>query len=202
MIFCTLENRQKGVKLIGFCTGSVVGVIKKFAGEIPGYDWKIKSGTLPISHNGETSSMTGGALTIIDVGKFVNGTDLALARTIMHEAVHAYLVSYFRNNAAQANQDYATMVQEYSAMRRPNLNTAQHDEITRSFKDDIAAALTEFGDARNYTFSKATTKSECYSDMAWGGLEQTRAYKALPQSTKDRIRDTIIAEQYGVDSDG
>lgn len=183
-------------------SGSVVGIIHRFAGVIPGYDWKIKSGTLPISINGRTNPMTGGAVTVIDVNKYANGTDLSLARTIMHEAVHAYLVSYFKNDPLRANLEYSIMLQEYTSLKNPDLNAVHHDEIVRQFKADIAGSLTEYGTARGYTFSSSQEKVQFYSDMAWGGLSETRAFKALSAAEKLRIENTLLIEQYGVNSNG
>jgi len=182
--------------------GSVVAMIQKFSGEVPGYTWNLKNGTLPDYVNGSTNKTTGGASTIIDIAKYKNGTDLALARTLLHEAVHAYLVSYFANNPALAQLSYPDMLVEWEKQKHPTLNDVQHIEMTIEFKNDIAAGLREYGDLHNYSFSSPEEKNQFYSDMAWGGLEQTPAYKSLSVSDQNRILDTIVAEQYGTDRTG
>ncbi|MBE5318144.1 hypothetical protein IM793_03155 [Pedobacter sp. MR2016-19] len=85
---------------------------------------------------------------------------------------------------------YPDMLVEWQKQKRPNLNDVQHIEMTIEFKDDIAAGLMEYGDLHNITFSTPAEKTQFYSDMAWGGLEATPAYKAL--STADKIEFRIL----------
>ncbi len=182
--------------------GSVVAMIQKFSGEVPGYTWNLSTGTLAANTNATTSKITGGASTKVDVDKYTTGRDLALARTLLHEAVHAYLVSYFSNNPILAQLSYPDMVLEWQKVKKPDLNAIQHIEMTIEFKNDIAAGLREYGDLHNITFSTATEKDQFYSDMAWGGLEATPAYQQLNSTDKNRIQDTLNAEQYGKDRKG
>ncbi|WP_025142346.1 hypothetical protein [Pedobacter jeongneungensis] len=182
--------------------GSVVAMIQKISGEVPGYSWTLKAGNLAVDTNGETKKSNGGATTTIDVSKYTNGTDMALARTLLHEAVHAYLVSYFTKNNTLANLSYPEMLVEWIKLEKKDMNVLHHIEITTEFKSDIAKGLMEYGDLHNYTFSSTVEKNQFYSDMAWGGLEATPAYKALSNTEKNRIQDTIQAEQYGKDRNG
>nr|WP_199156130.1 hypothetical protein [Pedobacter sp. ASV2] len=183
-------------------TGSVVMMIQKFSGEIPGYSWEIKNGSLSQNENASTKKISAGASTTIDLSKYTNGTDMALARTLLHESVHAYLVSYFSSNPLLANLSYPEMIEEWNKIKDPNLNDIHHNEMVIEFKNDIARGLREYGDMHNYTFPSPIDKDEFYSDMAWGGLEQTKAYKNLSTTDKNRIQDTILAEQYGTDRNG
>jgi len=87
--------------------GSVAGIIQKFSGNDPGYNWNMKDGTLPANVNAQTTSgydrTTGTVTTTFDSQKFSNASDLSIARTILHESVHAYLVAYFENNRGDQN---------------------------------------------------------------------------------------------------
>jgi hypothetical protein len=57
-------------------------------------------------------------------------TDLSIARTFLHESVHAYLQMYFATNPILANQTYGKMVEEYESYRF-NLNDTQHAEFEK-----------------------------------------------------------------------
>lgn len=108
---------------------------------------------------------------------------------MMHESVHAYLNAYFYYDAAAANKDYAQLVEDWITAKNPNFNDIQHDEMVRSFMNNIATSLKEFGLSRGYSLS-----DQFYSDMAWGGLTNTRAFSKLSFDDQDRISDRLNAE--------
>lgn len=78
--------------------GKVSQIIQKFSGTTPGYNWEMKDGALPSSENAGTSPSydraTGTVTTTFDSQKFTNASDLSIARTILHESVYAYLITY------------------------------------------------------------------------------------------------------------
>jgi len=135
--------------------------------------------------------------TVFDSNKYIDATDISIARTILHESVHAFLVTIFAWDPLQANVTYSTMVQDWQKRRRPDLNDIQHDEMVRTFVNDIADALQEYGLKKGYNNSR-----QFYEDMAWGGLEGTRAFSKLPFSDRNRISNTILIELTGLDNNG
>lgn len=179
--------------------GSVGQIIQKFAGTVPGYNWEVKDGTLTGGINANTSqlynSATGTVTTIFDGSKFTNASDLSITRTILHESVHAYLVVYFRTDPLAASKSYPQLLQDYQQLQ--DANAAHHIEMTRSFVNDIAVALEEYGISKGYNLS-----SQFYQDMAWAGITRTSAFQSLSQTDQDRIIDTILIELTGNDSQG
>lgn|GEM_PF-2519937 len=69
--------------------------------------------------------------------------------------------------------------------------------LETNFIDDIAVALKAYGQERGYSLS-----DQFYKDLAWGGLEETPAYKSLPETERTRIISVIGAEQYGISTNG
>ncbi|MEJ8801314.1 hypothetical protein [Pontibacter sp. H249] len=69
--------------------------------------------------------------------------------------------------------------------------------MVRSFVNDIALALQEYGQLNNYNLS-----AQFYQDLAWGGLEGTSAFKNLSWSDRNRISNTILIEISGKDASG
>ena len=116
---------------------------------------------------------------------------------MLHEAVHAYLLSYFANNYSLASAEYADLVAAYSAAGVANSNIPQHNFIAQDLLDDIAYALQQYGASQGYNLP-----SQFYSDMAWGGLESSNDFKKLFQADRERISDVLRVEATGVDTQG
>jgi hypothetical protein len=162
------------------------------------YNWTVKSGTLDGFTAGNTSSnynITTGITTIFDSQGFPDATDLSWAKTILHESVHAYLVTYFKTNRPGWVATYPEMIKDWAA--KPDLNAVHHEEIARSLVKSIGTALEVYGVSQGYNLTK-----QFYEDMAWGGLQETNAFKALPKSDQNRILDTLSAELTGMDING
>ncbi len=195
--------------------GSVGQIIQKFSGTVPGYNWELKDGVLTGGQNAFTSQLynrtTGTVTTTFDESKFKSSTDLSIARTILHESVHAYLVAYFKVDPLGASKSYPDLVSDWAKGIYGDQNTNQHAEFVRSFVNEIAVALEEYGITKGYSHS-----SQFYNDLAWGGLTHTGAVDAsgnpiettwfqtaVPSSTdRKRIVDNIAIELTGKDFTG
>ena len=165
-----------------------------------GYNWTVESGSIKGPAAGNTSSsfnMVSGTTTVFDSQKYPDATELSWARTMLHESIHAYLVTYFRLDGINANIKYSELLRDWSNSKKPNLNKIQHDEIARSFVKSLGEALEVYGVSQGYNLSK-----EFYQDMAWGGLQDTDAFKALSPTEQKRISDTLATELTGMDIDG
>jgi hypothetical protein len=191
--------------------GSVVGIIQKFAGETPGYNWTMKEGVLPQYVNGQTSpfynSATGTVTTVFDSQKFTNASDLAITTTILHESVHSYLVAYFHTDPINGNNSnttaYPDLLKDLEKTKHPNFNDLQHNEMIRNFMDDISKSLQEYSILKGYLINDPNY----FKDMAWGGLTTDKYgnltplfLQLVPNSTdRDRISNLLSSEQTGYD---
>lgn len=182
----------------GISTGQIGFIIQGFAGQIPGYNWKLQNGNLSPNTYGLTimDPTHTHVLTTFNSGLFANASDLSVARTIMHESVHAYLVASFYYDQTLARAAYPDIVQAYFAKKHPDMNTIHHDEMVKGFVQQIAHGLQQYGVQRGYNLP-----NEFYVNMAWGGLEGTRAFNSLNSSQKEQIRNTILIELTGKDLD-
>jgi hypothetical protein len=189
--------------LKGLTNGSVAGVIQKFSGAIPGYNWELVNTSLPNNENAATATKInsqGYITTQFDATKFGNSTDLSVARTILHESIHAYVVAVQYNTASVSDRvlllgpDWMTVVNNYG-----------HDYITNNYLTPIALALEEYG---NNVLGYGLP-SQFYQDLAWGGLtnyqvppfNETALFQQLNPNATDRIRihNTINTELTGKD---
>jgi|GEM_PF-3022162 len=175
-------------------------IIQKFAGETPGYNWELKSGNL----NGQTAQTNPPALydparesitTVFDNTGWPDATNISWARTILHEAIHAYLVVYFQVNRPDWIATYPEMVEQWGEFQ--NWNDVHHEEIARSLVGEIAIALKEFGDSSGLNYDL-----QFYRDLSWGGLHTTEAFLNKEPSEKDRIQNILSIELTGYNLSG
>lgn len=126
-------------------TASPGNMVVNFTGDwSTGYNWTVESGSIKGPAAGNTSSsfnMVSGTTTVFDSQKYPDATELSWARTMLHESIHAYLVTYFRLDGINANIKYSEMIRDWSNKINPDLNEIQHNEIARSFVKSIGDAL-------------------------------------------------------------
>lgn len=176
-------------------------LLQLFTTNTNGYNWTVKNGTLPSGTYGSTAQYdraAGSVTTTFDSNHWHDATDLSIARTMLHEEIHAYLLAYFANNPYYANATFSTFVDAWSmAPIGADPNIYHHNEMAQGWVGDVAWALKQYGISQGYNLS-----DQFYSDMAWAGLEDTALFKAKPNAEQTRIHNTIQAEINGTDSSG
>ena len=170
--------------------GKIGEIVSKFLKNTSHWVWIIVEGGLPENVNGQTTLTSDGALTILDYDKLQTATNLAVARILIHEMVHAYLTLYFKYDAINAIMDYPAILNAWATAKDPDLNKIQHDEMERSFIDEIALALDEYSE----TVGLNKVDKSVYTDLAWGGLDFQNNIK-LTGNIKQRIQNRLLAEQ-------
>ncbi|MGA6121716.1 hypothetical protein [Sphingobacterium anhuiense] len=174
---------------------TVANIIKKFAGEVPGYNLKFVtenfSDPMQVAGTNRNSS-TGEMIIGFNVNPTVIGnvTDLALGTTMLHESIHAYLAAFYYNDPTAAKLSYPELFVKYSKQKAFS-NGIQHETFAKNFITDIAASIKNYGELKGYNLDK-----QVYDDIAWKGLVETEAFKSLSETDRDRIIDRIMAEQY------
>ncbi len=181
-------------------TASPGNMVLNFTGDwSTGYNWTVESGVIKESNVTANTSpyynLVNGTTTVFDSQKYPNASELSWARTILHESIHAYLVTYFNTNRPGWMATYPQMVADWGV--KQNWNNLHHEEISRSLVKSIGEALEVYGISQGYNLSK-----EFYQDMAWGGLQDTDAFKALSTTEQKRISDTLATELTGEDLNG
>ena len=163
--------------------------------------------------NGSTS---GASITISD-SYLKNATQLSIARTMIHETVHAYLNVKYHNFIALDDWDFKTLMEKYAMDNGiANINSNEfHHEFMGQYVDAMAASLLIWDE--KYGTGGIKTKDstgndvldwEYYRSMAFGGLNyedsagnqiETDSFKALVpyKSDRDKIKNLLINEQNG-----
>ena len=137
-------------------SGTIAKIIKNLSGSAPGFDWEIQEVNqlygLYINANAVTQydgSPTNHAITFLNQSKLNNATNISLARTIIHESVHAFMLDYFYNaaNISTATRDsilglgYGNMLKVFVKRKYYLQNDNFHNLIMLNFKNDIKDAL-------------------------------------------------------------
>jgi len=143
--------------------------------------------------NGSTS-ISGNTATInMNTGK-TNRSQLSIARTFLHELVHAELYRKVRSVGGEVSQDDFPGIYDY--FRRFYKNW-QHEQMAAHYINTIAQGLSLF-DGANQSLSY-------YKDISWIGLWkvkdkntsdpndwiETQAWKSLTAQEKNRIKNVI-----------
>lgn len=132
--------------------GLLAFVVNQFGGDNTKYNWALQNGSLSLGTYGSTGPYDktyNFVITTFDASQWRNASDLSIARTMLHEAVYAYLLSYFANNVFLAAAQYGDLVDAYTAAAAAgvtNPNIPQHNFIAQDLRDDIAYALRQYWD--------------------------------------------------------
>lgn len=116
---------------------------------------------------------------------------------MLNESIYAYLTIYYIRNPRGLVADYLVMFQEWIADINKGLNKPQHEEIVRSFVKSFGDAFEMYAITKGYNLDK-----QFYQDMAWGGLEETDAFKNLLEADRKRISNVIQLELHGTNMKG
>lgn len=183
-------------------TGIVGKMIQKLAGtNSTDYNWTIDYNMPPNSNPDATAvtdpaAMNSTSATHINLSRVQNSTDLSMARTFAHEAVHAFLVYQFRYDRNANELNYVQLVEKYASQHNNNLNDAHHVlYLKENLINPMANTLQEVGTKLGYNLPFSF-----YLDLAYGGLYNSNATNTIfnslvrNQADRDRIKARISAE--------
>jgi hypothetical protein len=172
--------------------GKIGEILQQFSINNSRYIWTLQEGSLPEYTNAITQLTTEGAVTILDYNKLSYASNLSVARTVIHELVHAHLLLFFAYETSNASKEYPGIPEAWYASSQPDYNAIQHEEMAASFVDDIALALKEYSETLNMFFDDSV-----YSDLAWGGLD-FQNNTALEEADKKRIQLRLVSAQLNI----
>jgi len=157
------------------------------------------STSLPSDTNAETSAPNNYLITITFNQNNLNRPKLSVARTFIHEIIHAEifrkLLSISQHPSIQLNQsqiiqlrnnypglyDYYTRW-KWNVPQGQEPSSAQHEAMAQHYRSIIEQALREYDN---------TQTNEVYEALAWTGLRDTVAWNNLSQTQRDNIDQTV-----------
>jgi hypothetical protein len=172
-------------------SGEIAQMIFVMSGQVPQFNWTISELPqlpAPYSNAGAiTSYGLGGvhhSITQLNQSKLSNATNISIARTLLHEAIHAFIYDFIFNNdqLPQIVKDqilalpFAQKLKEFIKIKynRPGQGNAFHNLMMKKFHDDIRDALKLVCPLMGITLTGNDLNLFC-SDMAWGGLNEDQS---------------------------
>ncbi|TDQ23732.1 hypothetical protein [Tenacibaculum caenipelagi] len=171
---CILNKLQK-------MSTTFKSMIQKFDGEFPVSHLKYSvDDSLPDNVNAITDNGSEYTIEIkLNGNNLSQRTVLGLARTLIHETIHAEMYRKLRSvNYNVSINDFPGIYDYYR--RHKNW---QHEQMAAHYVETIVDMLKEFDNSQN--------SNTLYIDLAWEGLQNTVAWNNLSSSEKDRIINSV-----------
>ncbi len=120
----------------------------------------------------------------LDVDMVKEATQLSIARTIIHESLHAF---FHYTLKTKFESPISILLMEYFRKNYNKGNLTEHQFMTQ-YVEAIAYSLSAYdGHRQNF---------EYYKSLSWGGLEATNAYKSIPINKRNKIQTIIPNERF------
>ena len=184
-----IELKEIAQHVFDIKEGKISDILYGFSIDVKNWNWILEEGLLPENTNAITRYTDEGAVTTFDYNKLAKASNISVARTIIHELVHAYLLLSFKYNSLNAQELFPGIVKAWNNETNPDYNEIQHQEMALSFVDDIAFALKEVNERQG-----VVADNSIYLDLAWGGLD-FQNNESLDVSDKERIQIRLVAAQ-------
>ncbi|MEO8535590.1 MAG: hypothetical protein ABI441_17675 [Flavobacterium sp.] len=222
---CTKDILNKLKNLGG---GDIAEMLKRFSPAGTIFILNMRTGQVTVPRDWAQTSKdnsSGTSINMVFNEDYINGkdnpsrpTDLSVATTMVHEIIHAYLISLLEENkfcGASGICDFPTIYDAYvqQQIAKDKNNTlsqdAHHELIAQNYVNSIAATIQEFHTGLHIN---SGIPKQVYLDMAWGGLTGTRIFnKNYPNDPNDknykdreritaRINTEKLGSQYGINS--
>jgi hypothetical protein len=172
----------------------IAKIIARFDAPNSIYNWEVQASTPTVPGNAAETDWKRDAggnaidynyLTHINPSYVNQATKIAIARTILHELLHTYLISLVDDAILTGSNDVTNFPMLWNALvnntYNNNPNQLQHEIIGRKFIEPLRDALKEW--------DGALQPNQYYEDLAWGALLGTGTFNALfPSGSADRNR--------------
>lgn len=177
--------------------GNDIGGLFRFFSSTPYTTWNIQSAYLADDNGRQVNAVTSSSAglpadyisTALNITFTSNATNVAVARTLIHESMHAYLIRWAYSRSMNVNATTSQLVDAYLGAANPNDPAGQHEAMVNIINQMAGALQADFPDLDLTTGGYA-------QNLFWGGLTQTAAYAALPDSQKSAILTAAAAESY------
>ena len=128
--------------------------------------------------NAETLYYGNLAVTTINNDLMDDATDIKVASTFIHEAIHAWLSFYFHNE--DPNNIYEEYEEYYNAyiIEKADANDMGHNAMADVFRNRIKNAIKAYGESKGYVIDDSV-----YEALAWGGLTDKQIIQNNIEST-------------------
>ncbi|SDH91052.1 hypothetical protein SAMN04488062_11766 [Flavobacterium omnivorum] len=170
------------------------------------YNLTMKMGTVnPGKYAATTKVSKNNYLVTVTQNDFTTASKLYRATALLHETIHAYMLSIVDDyNTYPTNApftDFPELFKIYVSKINnvDNAEIAQHEDMANKYIDAMASALEEYQKSTTGIPSSLADK-QVFLDMAWSGLQGTAVYNK--KSQEGIIDDTRITARIGAELNG
>ncbi|WP_288790936.1 hypothetical protein [uncultured Elizabethkingia sp.] len=169
-------------------------IINQFNGDKASFNWTIETSNSNDFGNGKLAitdwqnNQPNNYITSLGQDYVNSASRLSIARTIIHEAIHAYILSYLDSDVSMMEKDFSellkAMIDKKYGDVNSNLEQYHHEEMAMRYINTVSETLAIWD---NYS-----QNNQYYIDLAWGGLLYTDTFKnsrLLTDTDKKRISD-------------
>jgi len=120
-----------------------------------------------------------------DLNRVQNATDIAIARTMMHESIHAYLFSVFALNDSIYEADFPLAWAKFLEDPNKDFSTDEglhHEQMAQSYVDALKFGLIDIYGVSDYK------NEEYWENIALGGLIETAWFDTTSVYSSTRKR--------------
>jgi hypothetical protein len=164
---------------IGVATGNYSILLNEFYGGKSKSDITITQSSADLGY-GNVAVTTGNTnadhtyaniYTVLSTSQLANASQEYLVATIIHEMIHGFLYTHPPDPTAV------------------DKNGRDHNQMAKDWVNTVSLVLNEYFPDLPYNDAVA---------LSWGGLENTDAYKALPQNDRQSIENTNLYHRMGI----
>ena len=170
------------------------------------YNLTMKMGTVNPGKDAATTKVSkNNYLVTVTQNDFTTASKLYRATALLHETIHAYMLSIVDDyNTYPTNApftDFPELFKIYVSKINnvDNAEIAQHEDMANKYIDAMASALEEYQTSTTGIPSSLADK-QVFLDMAWSGLQGTAVYNK--KSQEGIIDDTRITARIGAELNG
>ena len=142
-------------------------------------------------YNAQTGTLRKGEkyLTRISHEMLENASELFIAKTLIHEMLHAYFKSIIQRNDLPQGETNDFISDFNKVIKSPGVNPYEGEhEMMKNYIDVMAASLAEY--------DKNKCPMEYYRRLSWTGLEKTKDFKNIPYEERKEIEKVLENERY------
>jgi hypothetical protein len=179
----------------------IANVLEKLGAE-KGIIVTMKSETPANGDTGQTTRTNPGVrydYTIKITQDNTSATQLFKAHAILHELVHAFFMSlkddYNTSGSPAVYTEFSELFKVYVEKNKPGAGDLDHAQMAKVYVNAIGSALQEFQTGIPVAYE--TIPDQVYTDLAWYGIRDIKAYSDQPEADRTRMENRYRAENNG-----
>jgi hypothetical protein len=148
------------------------------------FDYRIQNGVTPIGENAITQTINGINVITLNNDYLAKATSLSIARTIIHETVHAFLLEHTYNRDLWFNNNTFDLIKKYNEEYPQSIGDTHHAAMSNFI---LGMAVSLYNWDKKFGPTGGTLGFDYYYKLAFGGLVRKDNPTSLIEEAKQFI---------------